>query len=87
MNDASLPFTYKASPYAGKPKDGDGPFYINGTENYVKYLVNTTQNDVSLKGRNISTDRLYTSIPLANWLYEKKHYSWHTNIDKNWFTR
>ena len=25
---------------------------------------------MSLKGRNISTDRLYTSIALANWLLE-----------------
>ena len=71
LNDASFPFTYKTAPYAGKPTNGDGPYYICSTENYVKYLVNATEHDVSLKGRNISTDRLYTSIPLANWLLDR----------------
>ena len=28
-------FTYKAAPYSGKP-DGDGPYYICATEDYVK---------------------------------------------------
>ena len=66
LNDAELLFTYKTVPYAGKPETGDGPYYIDSTENYVKYLVNETEKDISLKGRNIYTDRLCTSIPLAN---------------------
>ena len=71
LNDARVPFTYKAAPYSGKPKDGNGPYYIDHTENYVKYLVEEFEKDASLLGRNISTDRLYTSISLANWLLER----------------
>ena len=71
MNDARVPFTYKAVPYSGKPENGDGPYYIDNTEQYVKYLVNETEKDISLHGRNISTDGLYTSIPLANWLLDR----------------
>ena len=71
LNDSRFPFTYKAAPYASKPEQGDGPYYISATEDYVKYLVNETEKDTSLQGRNISTDRLYTSIPLANWLLDK----------------
>ena len=70
MSDSSFPYTYKSVLYAGKPTSENGPYYIEGTENYVKYLVNETKRNVSLIGRNISTDRLYTSIALANWLLE-----------------
>ena len=71
MNDARVPFTYKAALYSGKPKDGNCPYYIDHTENYVKYLVEEFEKDASLLGRNISTDRLYTTISLANWLLER----------------
>ena len=70
LNDARVLFTYKAAPYSSKPKDGNVPYYIDHTENYVKYLVEGFEKDASLLGRNISTDRLYTSISLANWLLE-----------------
>ena len=69
--DARVPFTYKAAPYSGNPKDGNGPYYIDHTENYVKYIVEDFEKEASLLGRNISTDRLYTSISLANWLLER----------------
>ena len=71
LNDARVPFTYKAAPYSSKPKDGNGPYHIDRTENYVKYLVEEFEKDASLLGRNISTDRLYTYISLANWLLER----------------
>ena len=71
FNVAGVPFTYKAAPYSGKPMDGNGPYYIDHTENYVKYLVEEFEKDASLLGRNISTDRLYTSISLENWLLER----------------
>ena len=38
-NDARVPFTYKAAPYGGKHKDRNGFYYIDHTENYVKYIV------------------------------------------------
>ena len=71
INDSRFPFTYKATPYAGKPENGNGSYYICETEDYVKYLVNEVEKDTSLKGRNISTDRLYTSAPLAKWLLDR----------------
>ena len=71
LNDASFSFTYKTTPYAGKPTNGDGPYYIDCSENYVKYLVNATEKYISLKGQNISTNRLYSSISLANCLLER----------------
>ena len=71
LNDASFPFTYKTTSYAGKSTNGDGPYYIDCTKNYVKYLVNATEKDICLKRWNVSTDRLYTSISLANWLLER----------------
>ena len=71
LNDATKPFTYKAVPYAGRPADGTGPYYLETTIDYVKYLVCQVSRFVSLVGRNISTDRLYTSIEQAKWLLKK----------------
>ena len=66
LNDARSPYTYQSLPYAGKPAAGDGPYYLNKTEDYVKKLVEEAQAKLPLQGRNISMDRLYTSISLAN---------------------
>ena len=57
LNDASFLFTCKTTPYARKPTNGDRPYYIECTKNCVKYIVNATDKDISLKGQNISTDR------------------------------
>ena len=65
INDSRFPFTYKAAPYAGKLENGEGPYYMCATEDYVKYLVNDVEKDTSLKKRNISAERLNTSAPLA----------------------
>ena len=45
-------------------------YCVYGTDNYVKQLVSQLMAKTSLRGRNISFDRLYTNIPLARWLYE-----------------
>ena len=71
LNDARFPHTYQSLPYAGKPAAGEGPYYLNKTEVYVKKLVEEAQAKLLIQGRNISMDRLYTSISLANWLYER----------------
>ena len=71
LNDARLPYTYKAFPYAAKPTAGDGPIYISSTVDYIKNLVIRTKGQVTLDGRNISMDRLYTSIEIAYWVLEK----------------
>ena len=72
LNDASFPYTYKAYPYAWKPEKGEGLYYIDSTKNYGCYFVNPATNNVELQGRNILMDCLYTSIPLANWLFVRK---------------
>ena len=71
LNDARFPFTYQIIPYSGKPVDGDGPYYLKTTEDYVKNLVESIPGR-NLKGRNISMNRLYTSIPTANWLLSRE---------------
>ena len=71
LNDARFPYTDKALPYAAKPTAGDGPFYISSTADYIKNLVIRTKEQVKLDGRNISMDRLYTSVEITNWLLEK----------------
>ena len=71
LNDARFPYTYNSLVYAGKPEQGDGPFYIEGIETYIKTLVEKTGSKLPLQGGNISMDRLYTSIPIANRLLEK----------------
>ena len=71
INDSRFPFTYKAAPYADKPENGDGPYNMCATEDYVKYLVNEVEKDAGFKVRNISTDCSYTSVPLAEWLLDR----------------
>ena len=71
LNEARFPYTFKSVPYAAKPNSVDGPYYINSTIDYVKYPVSQTKNQVNLRGRNISIDRLYTNIECANWLLDQ----------------
>ena len=71
LNDAHFPYKYKALPYAPKTTAGDGPFHISSTADYIKNLVIRTKEQVRFDERNISTDRLYTSAEIANWLLEK----------------
>lgn len=68
INCARYPFTHFSMVYSGKPIGQATNYYVSGMDETVKYLVNGLQKLKSLKGRNISTDRLYTSIPLAKWL-------------------
>ena len=71
-NAARYPYTFISSPYSGKPTEEGGQYYIQGTEAIVHYLIETLSTNSSLAGRNISFDRLYTSITLAKWLLEKR---------------
>ena len=45
--DARFPYTYKALPYAAKPKAGDCPSYLKSTNEYMKYLVTEMKEQVS----------------------------------------
>ena len=68
VNAVNYSNTFIAAPYCGKPSGNPTSYYVTGTENIVKYLITKLQQNVDLQGRNISFDRLYTSIPLAQWL-------------------
>ena len=39
-------------------------YYIRGTDEYTKYLITKMATQVPLAGRNLTMDRLYTSIPI-----------------------
>ena len=71
INSAEVPYTYTSVIYAGNLVDKPGPYYVQITDNIVKYLVNSLTRKANIKGRNLSTDRFYTSIETANWLLEK----------------
>ena len=71
LNSAGLPYLHRAVVYASKPTGNPDEYYIQGTPNYVKKLVTGLSNFVSLEGRNISMDRLYSSIPIARWLLKR----------------
>ena len=74
-------YTYYSLPYAGKPEVVDGhaaKYYETGTDAYTKYLVDEVSNCSSIQGCNISMDRYFTSVSLAEWALEKKFYHcWH----------
>jgi hypothetical protein len=72
INAARYPYNFIAAPYSGKPVEEGGDYYVQGTEEIVKYLIERLENKVQLAGRNLSFDRLYTSISLSLWLYERK---------------
>ena len=71
INAVRYSYTFMSLSYCGKPKDETSPFYIAGTENAAKYLVEKLEQHVDLQGRNLSFDRLYTSIPFAKWLLSR----------------
>ena len=71
LNDARFPYTYKAVPYAAKPKAGDGSYYLKSTIDYIKYLVTKVEAGQPITDRTIPTDRLYTSIESINWLLDR----------------
>src|SRR6202020_2477415 len=71
LNSVRFPYTFYTNVYAGKPKSDTPEYYITGNDNFVKNLVEGYERFHTLRGRNITTDRFYTSIPLADWLLNK----------------
>ena len=71
INSATYPYTYQSHVYCVKPKGEPNEFYISGTENYIQYLVNKLSSYHNTRERNISMDRLYSSLSVANWLLDK----------------
>ena len=72
INDARYPYTFITAPYSGKPVGDAGEFYISGCDEIVKSLISRLEKSTDLKGRNISFDCLYTSIPQCKWLLERQ---------------
>ena len=71
INGARYPYSFVSASYCGKPKSEPTEEYKQGTFEVTKYMVEKLSKYTSLKGRNISFDRLYKSIPLADWLLAK----------------
>ena len=76
INSCRYSYTFSTSVYAGRPRNYVSDpdmcrFHVRGTEEVVKTLVLQLEKRVDLSGRNISYDRLYTSIALAKWLLER----------------
>ena len=59
INCARYPDTYQSHVYSGKPAGQPNELYISGTDNYIKYLVSRLSENQTLRGREISVDRLY----------------------------
>ena len=73
--DSTVTYTYFSLAYTGKPEfvGGNGAkFYITGTDEYTKYLVNGLSRYTSIQECNISMDRYFTSVFMAEWALQKK---------------
>ena len=73
--DSTVTYTYFSLAYAGKPEvvGGNGAkFYITDTDEYTKYLVNGLSRYNSIQGCNISMDRYFMLVFLAEWALQKK---------------
>ena len=71
INACRYPFTFSTAVYSGKPKAEPTSYYTPGTSQTIKYLIQNLECHTNLVGRNISYDRLYTSIPIAQWLLDR----------------
>ena len=57
--------------YPGKPKAEPTSYYTLGTSQIVKYLIQNWECHTNLVGRNILYNRLFTLIPMAQWLLDR----------------
>ena len=64
-------FTFSTAVYSDSPKAEPTSYYTPGTSQTVKYLIQNLECHTNLVARNISYDRLYTSIPMAQWLLDR----------------
>ena len=71
VNATTFPYTYVSTVYAGRPVGEPGPYYVTGLEDTVKELLKMMMDHNSLQGRNVTMDRLYTSVPLAEWMLDR----------------
>ena len=57
--------------YTGKPLE-NGPYYIQSVHDVTMELVDLYARSNDILGRNLVTDNLYTSIPLARSLLQRQ---------------
>ena len=71
INAFRYPFTFSTAVYSDKPKAEPTFYYTPGTSQTVKYLIQNLEYHTNLVARNILYDRLYVSIPTAQWLLDR----------------
>ena len=72
LGSSRHPYVSYTIPYTGKPEEVTDA-HIKDTMTLVKRIVEGYEtNGFNLSGTNILMDRYYTSIPIAEWFYEKK---------------
>ena len=58
-------------PYNGNPDIPDKEYYVTGTNNYTRYLVNNLCTCNNLAGLTVSLDGYFISISIAKWCLEE----------------
>ena len=72
INAVDYAFTFTTCVYANKPEITDNaPYYHPTVLELTKSLVANLERHVDLQGRNLSSDRYYTSIDLAEFLLSR----------------
>jgi hypothetical protein len=71
LSDSRLPYTFRAIIYAGRPVAEPTENYMVGIEETVCELLRRYGAKNELKGRNLTTDRFYTSVDLADTLLKE----------------
>ena len=71
INAFRYPFTFSTAVYSDEPKAEPTSYYTPGTSQIVKSLIQNLECHTNLVARNILYDRLYTSMPMAQWLLDR----------------
>ena len=71
INGARYTYSFVSAAYCGKPKREPTEEYKERTFKITKHMIEKLSKYTSLNGRNISFNRLYTSVPLVDWLLLK----------------
>ena len=73
--NSSAPYTSNPRPYAQKPevRTGDSSkYYVAGKDEYKKYLVTKISRFNSIERFDISMDRYFTAVSIAEWEINQK---------------
>ena len=71
INGARYTYSFVSAAYCGKPKSEPTEEYKERTDKITKHMIEKLSKYTILNGRNISFNRLFTSIPLGDWLLRK----------------